>query len=110
MLDDTSKFKSEYWWKKSCGTLDSYVRINKSSPQKFTQSRWERKRKNCEKEKTDLYPLGFKPGVLLRLYKIQKALLDDRIPSILPILSATGTPTSKLAKICYQFLKPLTNN
>ena len=62
-----------------------------------------------EKEKNDLYPSGFKAGVLYWLAKIHKTL-EDGILSFRPILSAIGTPTNKLAKFCDQSLKPLTNN
>ena len=62
-----------------------------------------------EKEKKDLYPSGSQPGVLYGLAKIHKAL-EDGIPSFRPILSAIGTPAYKLAKLCDQLLKSLTNN
>ena len=57
-----------------------------------------------EEEKNDLYPSGSKARLLYGLAKIHKAL-ENGIPSFRPILSATGTPTYKLAKFCDQFLK-----
>ena len=62
-----------------------------------------------EKEKNDLYLSGSKPGVLYGFPKIHKTL-EDGIPSFRSILSAIGTPIYKLAKLCDQLLKPLTNN
>ena len=62
-----------------------------------------------EKEKNDLYASGSKPGVLYGLAKIHKAL-EDGAPSFRPILSAIGTPTYNLAKLCDQLMKPLTRN
>ena len=62
-----------------------------------------------EKEKNDLYPSGFRPGVLYGIARIHKAL-EDGAPSFFPILSAIGTPTYNLAKFCDQLLKPLTSN
>ena len=50
-----------------------------------------------EKEKNDLYPSGFKPGVLYGFAKIYKAL-EDETPSFGPILPAIGTATYNLAK------------
>ena len=57
--------------------------------------------KVSEKEKNDLYP----SGVLYGLAKIHKALEDG----ITSILSAIGTPTSKLAKFYDQSLNPRTS-
>ena len=65
--------------------------------------------KISEKEKTNLYPSGSKPGVLHGLAKIHKEL-EDGTPSFCPIVSAIRTPTYNLAKFCDQLLKPLTSN
>ena len=62
-----------------------------------------------EKEKSDLYPSGSKPVVLYGLAKIHKAL-EDGTSSFRPILSAIGTPTYNLTKLCDQRLKPLISN
>ena len=48
-------------------------------------------------------------SILYGLAKIHKAL-EDRIPVFHPILSAIGRHNYKLAKICDQVLRPLTNN
>ena len=56
-----------------------------------------------EKERSDLYPSAFKPGVLYGLAKIHQAL-EDGVPI------AIGTPTYNLAKLCDQLLKSVTSN
>ena len=55
------------------------------------------------------YISGSKPGILYGFGKIHEAL-EDRIPIICPILSAIGTPTYKLAKLCSKLLKSITTN
>ena len=55
------------------------------------------------------YISGSKPGILYGFGKIHEAL-EDGIPIICPILSAIGTPTYKLAKLCSKLLKSITTN
>ena len=54
----------------------------------------------------NIKPVGSRPGVLYGLGKIHKETRNG-IPSI---LSATGTPTYKLAKFSLKFLTPSTAN
>ena len=55
------------------------------------------------------YISGSKPGILYGFGKIHEAL-EDGIPIIRQILSAIGTPTYKLAKLCSKLLKSITTN
>ena len=55
------------------------------------------------------YIPGSKTGILHGFGKIHETL-EDGIPIIRPILSAIGTPTYKLAKLCSKLLKSITTN
>ena len=54
-------------------------------------------------------PVGSRAGILYGLGKIQKKTRNG-IPPFCSILSATGTPTYKLAKFLLKFLTPSTAN
>ena len=53
--------------------------------------------------------VGSNPEILCGLYKVHKAVVDGR-PPFRPILSATGTPTYKLAKYLVPKLASITAN
>ena len=57
----------------------------------------------------NLYPSGSKPGIPYGPGKIHKAL-EDGITAFRPVLSAIGTRTYKLAKLCEKLLKPIITN
>ena len=105
ILEDTSKFKRVNLQERKALNQLIYMEERIIRLLKYLEDQGE----IFEKEKIDLYPSGSKPGVLHSLAKLHKEL-EDRIESFRPILSAVGTPTYKLAKFCYQSLKPLTNN
>ena len=54
-------------------------------------------------------PVGSRPGTLYGLGKIHKETRNEISP-FCPIVSATGTPTYKLAKLLLKFLTPSTAN
>ena len=53
--------------------------------------------------------VGSNPEILCGLYKVHKAVVDGR-PPFRPILSATGTPTYKLAEYLVPKLASITAN
>ena len=54
-------------------------------------------------------PFGTWPGIIYRLCKVHKDIIDN-CPPFRPILSAINTPTYKLAKFLVPILKSLTSN
>ena len=56
-----------------------------------------------------LYPQGSQPGIMYRLSKIHKPLVNG-FPRLTPILSAINTGTYKWAKFFIPLLKPFTSN
>ena len=71
--------------------------------------RLKEKQEISDKVHNELYPTGSKPDILYGLCKIHKSIVDGVTP-FRPILSAIGTPTSKLAKCFVPLLEPLTCN
>ena len=57
----------------------------------------------------DPSPSGSRSGIMYSLAKVHK-IVTDGLPSFRPILSATGTPTNKLAKFLVPILEPLSTN
>ena len=57
----------------------------------------------------DPSPSGSRSGIMYGLAKVHK-IVTDGLPSFRPILSATGTPTNKLAKFLVPILEPLSTN
>ena len=53
-------------------------------------------------------PVGYRPGILYKLGKLYKETCN-RLPSIHPILSASGKPTYKLGKFLLKFLSTFNN-
>ena len=62
-----------------------------------------------EETRRSLKPVGTRPGIMYRLYKVHKDIIDNCLP-FGPVLSAINTPTYKLPKILVRILKSLTSN
>ena len=62
-----------------------------------------------EETRRSLKPVGTRPGIMYRLCKVHKDIIDN-CPPFGPILAAINTPTYKLPKILVRILKSLTSN
>ena len=105
ILADTSKFKTiQIDYNKVLNHLihmeNKIVKLLKRSKEKQEIS---------DKVYNELYPTSSKPGILYRICKIRKSVID-MVPPFRPILSAIGTPTYKLSKFFIPLLEPLTYN
>lgn len=62
----------------------------------------------AEYKKKDLYPLGFKSGILYRIAKIHNVIVSkDEVASFRAILSAVTTTLYNIAKFYDQVVKPM---
>ena len=82
-----------------------------SSEKRVTDLLKKFKNKNVISEETynKLRPVGSKPETLYGSAKVHKSL-KNRFPPFIPILSAIGTPTYKLAKFIVPALSDITQN
>ena len=62
-----------------------------------------------EETRTSLKPIGTRPGIMYGLWKVHKDIINN-CPRFRLILSASNTPSYKLAKFLVPILKSLTSN
>ena len=93
----------EHWRRKSFESINPNGKTKYTSAQKLRRSRWDFR----NTKKKDLYPLGFKPGILYRIAKIHKVIVSkDEVASFRAILSAVTTTLYNIAKFYDQVVKP----
>ena len=105
LLNDTRKFEKINL--KNDGILD--FAINQEKRVENILKKLVASNSISEETRRSLKPVGTRPGIMYRLCKVHKDIIDN-CPPFGPILSAINTPTYKLPKILVRILKSLTSN